>query len=250
MKSSYYLDQYQSNGFTILKNFFSNNEIKKILFELKKVKKILPRIKKKKIFHKTKDGKINTIHNIQEFYKKKKFEKIVNKKKLLIIIKKILGKKIEIRNIEFFLKPKKTGLASPFHQDNFYWNIIDSKAMNLWIACSESKKSNGGICYLQGSNKMGTIRHELSYMKGSSQQISPEILSKLNFPKKFPSLKIGDCLIHHPEVIHGSLKNLSNKDRIGLSISFMSKNAKVDDLKIKSYKKSLKENLVKIYNSK
>ena len=49
MKSSYYLDQYQSNGFTILKNFFSNNEIKKILFELKKVKKILPRIKKKDI---------------------------------------------------------------------------------------------------------------------------------------------------------------------------------------------------------
>ena len=107
MKSTYYLKQYKSKGFIKLENIFSNKDVDEILSELEKVKSMLPEIKKKKLFHKTKDGKINTIHNIQEFYKKNKFEKIVGKKKLLSIIQTILGKKIKVRNIEFFLKPKK-----------------------------------------------------------------------------------------------------------------------------------------------
>lgn len=249
MKSTDYLKNYNSNGFVKLTNIFSKNDIEKILIELKVVKEILKKIKKKKIFHKTKDGKINTIHNIQEFYKKNKFQQIVGKNKLLDVLKKILGNEIKVRNIEFFLKPKKTGLPSPFHQDNYYWNIIDSKAVNVWIACSESNKSNGGICYLKGSNKMGTIKHELSYSKGSSQQISSDVLDKLKFPKQFPTLKLGDCLIHHPDVIHGSFKNTSNKDRIGLAVSFISKYAKIDKVNLKLYKKKLTKSLGKIYKS-
>ena len=80
MKSTYYLNQYNSKGFVKLENIFSNKDVDKILSELEKVKSMLHEIKKKKLFHKTKDGKINTIHNIQEFYRKNKFEKIANKK--------------------------------------------------------------------------------------------------------------------------------------------------------------------------
>jgi phytanoyl-CoA hydroxylase len=248
MNSRNYLKKYETNGFVVLNKIFSKDDIKKIYLDLIKIKKIIPKIKNKKIFHKTPDGKINTIHNIQEFYKNNKIKNIVNKKKLTSILKGILGNNFKIRNIEFFLKPKKTGLPTPYHQDNFYWNIIDSKAVNVWIACSDSSKSNGGICYLEGSNKLGTIKHELSIMKGSSQKIPKSVLNKLKFQKKFPSIKTGDCIIHHSEVIHGSLKNISNKDRIGLAVSFMSKNAKFDEIKLSNYKKNIKKNLKKIYN--
>ena len=250
MRSKNYLRKYETNGFVVLNKVFSKNDIKKIHIDLIKIKKFLPKIKNKKIYHKTSDDKINTIHNIQEFYKNNNIKKIVNKKKLTIILSDILGKNFKIRNIEFFLKPKKTGLPTPYHQDNFYWNIIESKAVNVWIACSDSSKFNGGISYLEGSNKLGTIKHELSMMKGSSQKISKAVLSKLNFKKKFPSIKTGDCIIHHPEVIHGSLKNVSNKDRVGLAVSFMSKNAKFDQIKLNNYKKNIKKNLNKIYSSK
>jgi phytanoyl-CoA hydroxylase len=248
MNSRNILKKYEKNGFIVLNKIFSQDDIKKIYLDLLKIKKILPKIKNKKFFHQTSDGKINTIHNIHEFYKNNKIKNIVNKKKLTSVLNTILGKNSEIRNIEFFLKPKKTGLPSPYHQDNFYWNIIDSKAVNVWIACSDSSKSNGGICYLKGSNKLGTIKHELSMMKGSSQKIPKSVLNKLKFQKIFPSIKTGDCIIHHPEVIHGSLKNISNKDRIGLAVSFISKNAKTDKRKLSNYKKNIKKNLKKIYN--
>ena len=78
-------------------------------------------------------------------------------------------------------------------------------------------------------------------MKGSSQKIPDSVFNKLKFQRKFPSIKTGDCIIHHPEVIHGSLKNSSNKDRVGLAVSFMSKNAKFDKIKLINYKKNIKK---------
>ena len=238
------LKNYKINGFVVLKKIFSKKEISKILLELEIIKNLLKTKKDKKFYHKTKNGKINTIHNVQEFYKDNKIESLIKKKKLLIMIKNILGKSFKVRNIEFFLKPKKTGMSSPFHQDNFYWNIIDAnKAINVWIACSPSSKLNGGLCYLEQSNKLGTINHEVSDAKGSSQQISKVVLDNLNFKKKFPSIKTGDCLLHHPEVIHGSYQNKSKFDRIGMAISFASKDAKINKNKMSIYKKKLKRNL-------
>ena len=32
------------------------------------------------------------------------------------------------------------------------------------------QKKNGGLCYLDGSHVLGTINHEMSFMKGSSQK--------------------------------------------------------------------------------
>lgn len=238
---------YQKNGFIIVKNLFTNNEINMVLKESEKIKKIIQN-KNQRYFHKTKDNKINTIHNIQKFFKGSYLSKLAKKKTLIKIVEKLLNSKSKLRNIEFFLKPKKTGMKAPYHQDNHYWNIINANALNVWIACSSASKKNGGLIYLNGSQNLGTIKHSTSFVPGSSQQISNDILKKLKFKKICPKISKGDCIIHHPEVIHGSEKNTSNIDRIGLVISYMSSSAKYDKIKIKQYNLSLKENLKKIYN--
>ena len=240
---------YNKKGFVILRSFFSKNEITKLMQDLETVKYKVQRSKSKKYYHKTKDGKFNTIHDIQNFMKSGSIISMTKKKTLKNLVEKILDDKSVLRNIEFFLKPKKTGMASPFHQDNFYWNIISARALNVWIACSEANKSNGGLCYLEGSHKLGTINHVTSFAKGSSQKIPEELVSKINFKKIYPKLKTGDCIIHHPEVIHGSGKNNSNKDRVGFVVSYKGKNSKIDNIRLKIHKKNLKSNLNTIYNN-
>ena len=211
------------------------------------VKAKVERTNKNQFFHKTVDGKFNTIHNIQRYHKKGFINNLGKNIFLNRLVKAILNDTPVIRNIEFFLKPKKTGMPSPFHQDNFYWNVISANALNVWIACSEANKANGGLCYLEESHKLGTINHTISFAKGSSQKIPEKIISKLRFTKKFPSLKPGDCLLHHPEVIHGSKKNSSNKDRVGFVLSFKGKSSKIDKYRESLYKKNIKKNLEKIY---
>ncbi len=242
LKSDFY-----SNGFVVIKKFFTNNEILEIIRESEKLKqKII--LQKNRYFHKTKDNKINTIHNIQKFYKKNYLVTFSKTKKLMKLVESLLGEKCMMRNVELFFKPKKTGMKAPFHQDNFYWNILDSKALNVWIACSNASPKNGGMIYLRESHKLGTLNHEISFSPGSSQKISEKILSKLKFKRISPTIKLGDCIIHHPDVIHGSKRNTSKLDRKALVISYKSINAKYDHIKLKRYNKSLKKNLKKIYN--
>ena len=241
-----YYNNFYTNGYTIVKNILSKKDTIELLNEIEIIKKKVSK-KNQQYFHKTKDGRFNTIHNIQHFVKRGKIIDLTKNKRLLSVVEKLLSEKCYMRNLEFFLKPKKTGLPSPFHQDNYYWNIVDAKALNVWVALSKSNKSNGGLCYLKASQKLGTINHQLSYMKGSSQKIADDVISNLNFKKIFPNLDIGDCVIHHPEIIHGSKANLSSIDRIGIAISYASKKSKIDKSKIKLYKKNLKKNLKKIY---
>lgn len=246
MKNINIYKAFKTNGFVVIKNVLKKNNINNLMIDLEKVKKKVVK-KHNQFFHKTHDNKFNTIHNIQRYHKKGDIIELAKSKKIQNICKTLIGKKTKVRNIEFFLKPKKSGMPSPFHQDNYYWNIINAEAVNVWIACSKVSKKNGGICYLKGSHKLGLIKHQLSKMKGSSQMINNDIIKNLKFKKIFPKLNPGDCLIHHPEVIHGSLKNNSNTDRVGFVVSYASIFHKIDKQKLKNYKHKMMINLKKIY---
>jgi len=235
--------EFHENGYTILRKVFLKKEIKILIANIEKIKNKSVKIKNPHL-HYTKDKKINTIHNINKYIKKGPIIKITKNKKILKTVNFILNSKSKVRNIEFFLKPKKTGMSSPFHQDNFYWNFSDKeKALNAWIACSNSNYKNGGVCYYKKSHKVGLLAHEISYLPGSSQKIKKRYLKKIRLKKIYPNLRLGDCLIHHSEVIHGSGLNKSNHDRVGLVIGYKSINAKTNKKGIKKYKKILKKSI-------
>jgi len=237
--------EFNLNGFVILRQVFSKKEIGKILNEIEKI--ILKSIRIKNThLHYTDDKKVNTIHNINRYIKKDSIINFSKKKEIIDILNCILNERAKVRNIEFFLKPKKTGMRTPFHQDNYYWNFSDKKALNLWIACSESNYKNGGVCYFKQSHKLGLLKHEISYEPGSSQKIPNKYLKKIKLKKIIPHLKIGDCIIHHSEIIHGSNPNKSKKDRIGLVIGYKGINAKVDAKKLKKYNNLVKKNIIYI----
>ena len=195
MKNS--VNNFNKNGFVILKNIIKKKEVQNLFKEIEIIKRKAIKTKNKRYFHFTSDNRINTIHNIQKFYKSKKLLSLSKNQKINKFLKRVLSENIHVRNFEFFLKPAKTGMASPPHQDNFFWNIADSKAANVWIALSNSNKRNGGIYYLKGSQKMGVVDHKPSQMKGTSQKVQLKKIHKDNFKKIFPNLKIGDCLVHH-----------------------------------------------------
>ena len=62
--------KYFKDGYVKLKNLFDKKEIREILSELTIVKLKVKKTNNHLFFNETKDGKINTIHNIQKFSKK------------------------------------------------------------------------------------------------------------------------------------------------------------------------------------
>ena len=69
-----------------------------------------------------------------------------------------------------------------------------------------------------------------------------KILKK--FKKITPNLNIGDVLIHHCLIIHGSQKNRSNKDRAGLTMRYIGKSSCIDKTGKKKYEKNLKKQFI------
>jgi len=234
-----YLDKFNKDGFVVIKNILNKREIDDYLKELKKLSEILIKNYKSPYVNLTKDKKVNTAHNLNKIFPRSKFIKIAKIKIFNELLKKIFNEKPILRNLEIFAKPENTGMKTPFHQDNFYWNIKNKKAVNVWVALDKADKKNGGLIYLAGSHKLGLINHSLSNAPGSSQEIN---LNKMNL-KKYksisPKLNAGDCILHDCEVIHGSNKNITNRKRRAITLSFKSKSAKVNISKMKNYLKKL-----------
>ena len=234
------VNKYKNRGWIKINNFISKNNLSRIhhvinIFLKKNIKFYNSRHIN---FVNTKKNlkNINSFHKLNDCLEVKKLSK---KKIIKNYVNTLLNvKKIKLRQSEYFAKPKNSGLPVPDHQDNFYWNIIGGNALTVWIALSKSNIKNGAIHYYEGTHKYGILRHEPSYAKGSSQKVK-----NVNFLKKFrkvtPKLDIGDALIHHSLIVHGSKANISNTSRKGITFQFVEKDSKLDFKKIKEYEKQL-----------
>ena len=93
-------------------------------------------------------------------------------------------------------------------------------------------------------HKLGLLKHENSYMPGTSQKIPEKLLKKKSYLRKFtPKLKPGDMLIHHCLIVHGSNANKSPKSRRGFTIQYKDKKSKYNKKLLINYKKNLLKQL-------
>jgi ectoine hydroxylase-related dioxygenase (phytanoyl-CoA dioxygenase family) len=254
------VNNYLKNGFCIFKNFLDTKELNLIKLEINKITRNLNDIKVRKRDLNMVAGKINTMHGLTRY---NKFFLLFSKnKKIKRLCEALLTSRAKFREAEYFAKPAKVGMPSPFHQDNYYWNVKKGKALTMWFSIDKSNKSNGGLGYLCGSQKLGTIPHEPSYAPGSSQKIPDKkiIYLKKKFKIYYPNLNPGDVLIHSSEVIHGSNANKSNNSRRGITMQFQDFYAEIDKVKYNKYLKKLynqislrqknKERILKIDNAR
>lgn len=232
---------FNENGWCIIRNLFSKNELKKINDQLKIfLKKNFKKYSGRDINFAGKKKLLNQINSFHKLNDCNYFKKLSNKKKIISIPQTLLSsKKISLRASELFAKPARMGLAAPIHQDNYYWCVKDHKALTLWISFNKVSEKNGGVFYFNGSHKHGIFKHVPSYSKGSSQKIKNRKFLKKKFKTETPILNPGDCLVHHCLTVHGSNKNRSNFSRKGFTFQFKNFNSKYDETRKKKYENSL-----------
>ncbi len=233
------VEEFHRNGFIKIPKFLNEKNTKKIKQDLEI---FLQRYQKKlsaRQINFTKNKKINSVHDLTKW---KWISELQNSKSIRTIAKKIIGEKIENFGAELFYKPKRTGLSVPTHQDNYYWCLNNPNAITIWIALDKANKENGGIYYYKKSHLLGLLEHIPSNVPGSSQKLKfPMGLDA--FSKVYPSLKPGDCLIHHSLIAHGSLSNTSNSSRVGITLRYKSKKSQKDKFLLKRYERELKEQI-------
>jgi len=116
-------------------------------------------------------------------------------------------------------KEPKVGGAWEWHQDYGYWYkngfLYPNALISVMLALTEATKENGCLQVLKGSHKMGRFEHLFAgEQQGADMPFVEEALKICE--KIYVELKAGDALFFHPNLLHMSEANLSDKPRWSL----------------------------------
>jgi len=231
---------FNRDGFIVLKNFISKSLINNLEKNTKRiVRKNLIKNKLRDI-HYLKNGELSSIHNINNYMSYHK--KIDRHTKITKVFKKIFGEPSkQWFNASYFVKPKKSGIATKAHQDNAFFNLRPCEDFTCWIPTVNLNGKNSSLYYYLGSNKEGLQKHIPEGNVGASLCVAKNNLKKIKkkYKKIYVNIKKGDCIIHNPLVVHGSEKNTSLLDRAAFNFSIKSKRTKLQYKSYIEYKKNL-----------
>jgi len=111
------------------------------------------------------------------------------------------------------LKPAGNGHATPWHQDEAYWEPdFDYVAVGAWLPLEDVNRENGCMCFVPGSHRGRLLRHR--HLAGN-----PAVhLLELDEPADTSGaievpLRAGGATFHHPRTLHSTAGNRTGRPR-------------------------------------
>ena len=121
----------------------------------------------------------------------------------------LLGGAVRFWHDQLFCKPARCGGVVAWHQDYSYWTRTKPMAhLTCWIGLDDSTADNGCLRYVPGSHRWGLlpITGLAGDMDAIREVLTDEQWQRLSRPVTV-ELKAGECVFHHPLLVHGSLAN-------------------------------------------
>ena len=127
-----------------------------------------------------------------------------------------LGDDLVLKFNSCFLKPARTGSATPWHQDNGLWRDDDTKAFNFWMALDPAMRSNGCMQMMPGSHKGEIVPHVL-YPDSIHGELPRHLTTPIQDRVHHVELEPGDIVCWHSSMWHYSPPNPSEQGRIAIA---------------------------------
>jgi phytanoyl-CoA hydroxylase len=169
------MDGFEQNGFAIVEDVFSRQEISALSEEVDRVIEgkaaYLP--SSEVVFEpNTQPPRLRNafrLHLYQEM-----FLEAARHPSLVGPVQAILGKQLRLYGSQVFAKPAEVGTVVPAHQDMPYWPFAPYEMVSAWIALDDSTIENGCVRYTAGSHKLGMLPHAPSGVTGNSLGVVPD----------------------------------------------------------------------------
>jgi hypothetical protein len=118
------------------------------------------------------------------------------------------------------LKPARNGHATPWHQDESYWEPeFEYKAVGAWLPLEDVNAENGCMCFLPGSHEGALLphRHVGDDPRVHLLEVAAEIdtSSRVEVP-----LRVGGATFHHYRTLHSTAGNRSPYPRRAFANEF------------------------------
>lgn len=125
------------------------------------------------------------------------------------------------------LKPAHYGSVTPWHQDEAYW-VPDSihEAFSVWMPLQDVTVESGCMQFIPGSHKNGILKHQ--HINNNPKIHALETFDYDETKAVACPLKMGDVTVHHCRTLHYTAANNTSKDRLALIVGGHGKSIKLD----------------------
>lgn len=115
----------------------------------------------------------------------------------------------------------------PWHQDASFWSLSPARTVTVWLAIDDADESNSAMRFLPRSHTQGRI--ETTSM-GADSVFHKGINVTEDMGDPFTnSLKAGQISMHADMLVHGSLANVSDRRRCGLTLRYCPPESRIVD---------------------
>ena len=207
------IDQYRKDGYLVLKNFCSKEEIDKLY----SVALQDDAMKKNALDLNDQSGK-KTKLSLWFTPGNDVFGYLTRSKKVIDAVAPLLDSDAPLCHFHSKLMQKepKVGGAWEWHQDYGYWYknqfMFPDQLISIMVALTPASKENGCLQVIKGSHKLGRVNHGFA-----GEQVGADMLMVNNALQTmdlvYSELEAGDALVFHSNILHRSEANLSDQPR-------------------------------------
>jgi phytanoyl-CoA hydroxylase len=119
---------------------------------------------------------------------------------------------VEFHHSTMHIKPPETGHPFPMHQDHPFYQHQDGRYVDVLVHLDDTRHENGEIRFLDGSHKLGALKHITETEDGPCSPHLPFEEYRLEDTTPVPA-KRGDIVCFSIYTIHGSYINTTDKAR-------------------------------------
>lgn len=146
--------------------------------------------------------------------------RLVSDERLLDIAEAFIGPDIALFASHYICKLPKTGQPVHWHQDGAFWPLEPVEVVTLWLAITDSDAENGCLRVIPRTHSS-----ELAAMRETERGdgvLGREIDAQVDDSAAVDLvLAPGDVSVHHPNIVHGSESNTSDRWRRALTIRYI-----------------------------
>ena len=129
-----------------------------------------------------------------------------------------MGSDVLLKFSSVFIKPARTGAATPWHQDNGLWRDGETEPFNFWMALDPATRENGCLQFIPGSHSTEIVQHVLYEDSIHGELPRARVRDMVNlFGVEHIELRPGDAVCWHSSLWHYSPVNESARGRIGIA---------------------------------
>ena len=129
-----------------------------------------------------------------------------------------MGPDVLLKFSSVFVKPARTGAATPWHQDNGLWRDGETEPFSFWMALDPAMRENGCLQFIPGSHRTEIVQHVLYEDSIHGELPRARVRDMIDqFGVEHIELEPGDAVCWHASLWHYSPVNESAHGRIGIA---------------------------------